>query len=201
MFPASLMTMPSEDTSFVRLVSLAVHDLRTPLATASGFAKTLERGGLEEPASRYVEIMIAACDQLAELLEDLGTVARIDDGRWEPNVQEANTRELARAAQAVAEGTVRVEGDGGPVHADVEAAERALYSLARCAVRHGGLEELKVTADGNVITMTPVTPEAAPILLAENLRDFGAAVAMRIVPALGGSVEVDGDRLIVRLPT
>ena len=31
------------DTSFARLVSLAVHDVRTPLATVHGFARTLTR--------------------------------------------------------------------------------------------------------------------------------------------------------------
>jgi len=31
------------DTFFARLVSLACHDVRTPLATVNGFVKTLER--------------------------------------------------------------------------------------------------------------------------------------------------------------
>src|ERR671922_252139 len=67
-------SMSSEqDTSFVRLVSLACHDLRTPLATVHGFARTISRtGGLEEPASRYLEMIEAASGQLAELLDQLG---------------------------------------------------------------------------------------------------------------------------------
>jgi hypothetical protein len=36
--------------------------------------------------------------------------------------------------------------------------------------------------------------------VAEDLRDFGAAVAGRVVSALGGSVAVDGEALVVRLP-
>ena len=36
----------TDDPDFARLVSLACHDLRTPLATVHGFATTLSRGGL-----------------------------------------------------------------------------------------------------------------------------------------------------------
>src|SRR5918994_2169726 len=68
---------PTEDT-FARLVSLAVHDLRTPLATVSGFARTLQRTSLGDPTDAYVEMMVAACAQLAELLEEVGLVARIE---------------------------------------------------------------------------------------------------------------------------
>jgi hypothetical protein len=37
-------------------------------------------------------------------------------------------------------------------------------------------------------------------VLGEELRDLGAAVAVRVVRALGGSVDLDGDTLTVRLP-
>ena len=60
-----------QDTSFARLASLAVHDLRTPLATIFGFARTMERGAeLEPPLPRYVEMIIAASEQMTELLEE-----------------------------------------------------------------------------------------------------------------------------------
>jgi hypothetical protein len=38
------------------------------------------------------------------------------------------------------------------------------------------------------------------VVLGEELRDLGAAVAVRVVRALGGSVELDGDTLTVKLP-
>jgi signal transduction histidine kinase len=72
----------TENSSFPKLVSLAAHDLRTPLATVSGFAKTLIRTEeLEEPASRYVQIIEAASVQMIELLDELGLAARIEGGR------------------------------------------------------------------------------------------------------------------------
>src|ERR1044071_189142 len=80
-----------------------------------------------------------------------------------------------------------------------EAANRAVTALARCALRHGGLEQVTLTADGPRLVLVPVTAAAAPVLLGEELRDLGAAVAVRQLRAQGGSVELDGERLIVAL--
>jgi signal transduction histidine kinase len=189
--------MASEDT-FARLVSLAVHDLRTPLATVSGFARTLQRGDLGDPANQYVQMMVAATGQLADLLDDVGLAARIESGRWEPNVQDADLFELAQEAAAQVEG-VRAEGDGGTVRVDRDAATIALRQLASCARRHGGLE-VTIAVSGAEAAIEPVTEAAAPILMRVQMRDLGAAIAARIVSALGGSLELDAQRLVVRLP-
>ena len=47
--------------------------------------------------------------------------------------------------------------------------------------------------------MSPVTPASAPVVLGEELRDLGAAVAVRTIETLGGAVTVDGDTLTIRL--
>src|SRR5256714_8122898 len=94
-------SMSAQDTSFARLVSLACHDLRTPLATVHGFARPIARtGDLHEPQSRYVEMIEAASGQLGELLEELSLVARIEGGRYDPTTQEADSLEVTRAAVA-----------------------------------------------------------------------------------------------------
>jgi signal transduction histidine kinase len=192
----------SDNTSFARLVSLAAHDLRTPLATVSGFAKTLIRSvELEEPAARYVGMIDAASEQLAELLDDLGLAARIEASRYEPVLREIDTLELARGtAERLGEERVGVSGGGGAARVDVEATERAVAALARCALRHGGIERVEVAADGPELAIAPIEENAAPVVLGEDLRDLGAAVAVRLVRALGGSVAVDGETLHVRLP-
>jgi signal transduction histidine kinase len=192
----------TETSSFPKLVSLAAHDLRTPLATVSGFAKTLIRmEELEEPASRYLGMIEAASAQMVELLDELGLAARIEAGRYQPNLREVDTLELARtAATALGEDRVRVGGDGGVVRVDLEATQRAVSALAQCALRHGGVELVDVTATGPELTISPITPASAPVVLGEDLRDLGAAVAVLLVRALGGSVELDGETLHVRLP-
>jgi signal transduction histidine kinase len=194
--------MAAADSSFSRLVSLAAHDLRTPLATIHGFAQTLVRtGDLGEPKQRYVEMIDAASRQLAELLDELGTAARIEGGRYEPSLQSANTLDLAQSAEAqLGEERVKVSGAGGEVHVDPEATERGIAALIQASLRHGGLDEVRVHADGATITISPVTASSAPVVLGEELRDLGAAVAVRVVSALGGSVALDGDTLTVTLP-
>jgi len=191
----------SEDTVFARLVSLACHDLRTPLATVHGFATTLERsGGLEPPADRYVEMINAASAQLAELIDELSLAARIESERYDPTLREADTLELAQAAAArLGEDRVHVAGSGVSLETDADAVERGLAALFQSALRHGGLESVEVEVDGTEIQLSPVTAASAPVVLGEDLRDLGAAVAVRLVGHLGGSASVTGETLTVRL--
>jgi signal transduction histidine kinase len=200
----SVRPVSAPDTAFPRLVTLAAHDLRTPLATIHGFAQTLVRmGDLGEPKQRYVEMIDAASRQLAELLDELGIAARIEGGRYEPNIQPVDPLDLARAAaDELGEDRVAVAGDGGTVQVDVEATQRGVAALAQAALRHGGLQQVDLRASGTMLTVSPVTTSSGPVLLGDELRDLGAADAVRVIRALGGSVELsgDGDALSVRLP-
>ena len=194
--------MAVADSSFPRLVSLAAHDLRTPLATIHGFAQTLIRmGDLGEPKQKYMEMIDTASRQLAELLGELGTAARIEGGRYDPSLQSVDTLELAHAAaEQLGEERVRVSGDGAEVHVDPEPTERGIAALAQAALRHGGLDEVELRVDATALALSPVTASSAPVVLGDELRDLGAAVAVRVVRALGGSIDLDGETLTVRLP-
>jgi signal transduction histidine kinase len=188
--------------SYAQLVSLACHDLRTPLATASGFARTLQRlDEIQPPAERYVEMIGAATDQLADLLDLLAAVTRIETNRFEPQLRAADTRELAEAAAGrIEDGRASVHGDGAQVQADPQWAAVALSGLAEAARRHGGLDRITITVDGSVVSITPIAEGAGPIATGEDLRDFGAAVGVRVLHTSGAAVELDGDRLRVRFP-
>ena len=192
--------MVNADTSFPRLVSLAAHDLRTPLATIHGFAQTLVRmGDLGQPKQRYVEMIDLAARQLAELLDELGLAARIEGGRYEPNLQPADTRELAAgAAEELGTDRVAVDGAGREVNVDRESMQRGVSALVQAALRHGGLEQVNVRVDGSTISISPVTAASGPVVLGEDLRDLGAAVAVLLIHAHGGTVELDGDVLSIR---
>ena len=180
---------------FPRVVSLACHDLRTPLATVYGFARTLSRAGeLDERNARFVAMMGEAAQQMTELLDDLGAAARIEAGRWEPTLREADTLELARAA----DDSVPAEGTGAVVETEVEAVERALRGLGRAARVYGRVEP-SWHVDGRTLQLTPITAEAAPIVSGEEIRDLGSLVARRVIEALGGTLELDGETLRVRV--
>jgi signal transduction histidine kinase len=191
----------TDTDDFAQLVMLACHDLRTPLATVHGFAQTLTRlAELEDPAPRYLEMITAASGQMADLLDELSLGARIEAGRYEPVLREVDPLELARAAAAtLGEERVEVAGEGAPVEVDAESTERAVAALARCALRHGGLEQVRLAVRGAELELSPVTPASAPVLLGEDLRDLGAAIAVRLVRAQGGSVELADETLQIRL--
>ena len=123
------------DSGFARLVSLACHDLRTPLATVNGFAKTLTRTGtLAERESHFVDLIEAAADQMTALLDQLGLAVRIQSDRYEPVLTEADTLELASSDDE----HIATEGTGETIETDAEAIHASLESLARAAAAHGG---------------------------------------------------------------
>ena len=192
-----------EETGFPRLVSLACHDLRTPLATIFGFARTLTRSeGLTPTLAEYASMIEVASDQLGELIDELSLAARIESGRYEPKLERVPVADLAAAAvERLGDERVAVSGNGGEVIVDVEAGKRSVSSLVQCALRHGGLDEVRVSLDGNEIRVSPITPASAPVVLGEDLRDLGAAVAALHLERLGGSVTVDDDTLTIRLPS
>ncbi|HEY8844067.1 MAG TPA: histidine kinase dimerization/phospho-acceptor domain-containing protein [Gaiellaceae bacterium] len=191
----------TEDSQFPRLVMLACHDLRTPLATVHGFAQTLVRTeGHDATTMRYLEMIDSASAQIAELIDELSLGAKIEAGRYDPLLASANTIDLARAAaEELGAERVAVTGEGAEVEVDVAASQRAVASLAQCALRHGGLERVELTVHGEELALAPITPASAPVVLGEDLRDLGAAIAVRLIRAQGGSVALEGETLRVRL--
>ena len=181
-------------SDFARLVSLACHDLRTPLATVQGFAKTLLRMDVEAAQrERYLGMIDAASGELAELTDRLALVARIEGGRYEPVLREVDSLELAHAADPDA------AGDGSTVRVDAEAVDRALRDLLRAVSRHGDVEP-HLHVEGARVALRPVPGDAAPIALGEEAKDLGAVVAVRLLRALGGEVSVDGETMWLTLP-
>ena len=193
----------AEETDFPRLVSLACHDLRTPLATIFGFARTLTRSeGLSPTFAEYASMIEVASDQLGELIDELSLAARVEGGRYDPKLEPVLVHEVAAAAvERLGADRVSVTGSGGEVTVDVEATKRSVSSLVQCALRHGGLEEVRVELDGLEVRVAPITASSAPVVLGEDLRDLGAAVAVLHIERLGGSVTVDGETLTIRLPS
>ncbi|HXR12348.1 MAG TPA: histidine kinase dimerization/phospho-acceptor domain-containing protein [Gaiellaceae bacterium] len=189
------------DTSFARLVSLACHDIRTPLATVHGFAATLSKTmELAPPGDRYVEMIEAASKQIAELLDELSVAARIEGGRYEPTRREVDTLALAQAAaERLGADRVRVSGQGAVVETDVEAVDRGISALVQATLRHGGLDEVELVVDGKELRVSPVTDSSAKVVLGQDLRDLGAAVAVRVLETLGGAVSVSGQTLTMQL--
>jgi light-regulated signal transduction histidine kinase (bacteriophytochrome) len=192
----------AKDPRFAQLVALACHDLRNPLATVYGFARTLVRTDLDERSARYVEMIDAASQELGELLDELALVARIEAGRFQTEPAEIDSLELARAAEAeLSEERLVVTGEGATVLVPRQETSRALARLAKAAARHGGLDSVTLEVRGAELELAPVSRSAAPVLLGEELRELSAAAAVALIEALGGSLRVEDERLLIQLPS
>jgi signal transduction histidine kinase len=167
-----------------------------------GFARTITRAdGLDPTLAGYSEMIEVASKQLTELIDELSLAARISGERYEPKLDRIGTDELAGAAvERLGGERVSVSGAGSEVIVDAAATKRSFSALVQCALRHGGLDQVEVVLDGSELRVSPITASSAPVVLGEDLRDLGAAVAVMHVEWLGGSVAVDGETLAVRLP-
>ena len=184
------------DADFARLVSLACHDLRTPLATVNGFAKTLTRAGtLDEREARFVDLIEAAADQMTSLLDLLGLAVRIESGRYEPVLIEVGTLELASSDDE----RIATEGTGETIDTDVDAIHTSLQSLALAAVIHGGVPLVTWRVNGRTLELSPLADDAAAVVTGESPRDLGALVARLAIEYFGGSLAVAGETLRVTL--
>jgi signal transduction histidine kinase len=191
-----------DDAKFVQSMRTACHDLRTPLAVVSGFARTLIRTDLEPPVDRHMQMIVDASVQLEELLDELGILVSIEEGRFDPGLEEVDSLELARGAAAeLEEGRVEVSGVGQTVRVPEKDARRAIRQLSRAASRHGGVDSVALAVDGAMLSISPVTQASAPVLLGESAKELGALAASSLVRALGGSLEVDRERLVIQLPS
>jgi signal transduction histidine kinase len=192
----------TNDRQFAELVSVACHDILTPLATVYGFARTLEQLPLEAPAPRYLEMIGAASNQIDELVDQLRLVARIESGRYEPTLIEFDSLELAeKAAARLEEGRVTVAGTGAPVRVDPEPTIRALSQLARAAARFGGHESVSLEVRGSELVLSPLSRAAQPVVLGNEPRELAAPAAALLVRALGGVLEARAETLLIRFPS
>jgi signal transduction histidine kinase len=186
----------TDEHRFYRIVSLACHDLRTPLATVYGFARTLERGGeLDERSLRFVTMMVQASEQMTSLLDELGVAARIEGGRFEPGLVEADTVALATSEDE----RITTTGRGETIETDPAAVSRGLEALAIAASRFGPVDQVTWSVDGRSLALSPVIEAAAPVVLGDEVRDLGSLVARIVIEQLGGSLVLDGETLRVQL--
>jgi len=191
----------AEEARFARIVSIGAHDLSTPLATVYGFAKTLAKTDLEQPAARYVEMIEAASAQLRDLVEELSIVTRIEQGRYSPALTEEDSLELAREACAELGERVDVSGEGAPVQVDPEATSRALSRLAKAASRHGGIDSVALVVRRSELEISPLLKNAAGVVTGEELRELGAVAAVAHLEAIGATVAAEDERLVIRFPS
>jgi signal transduction histidine kinase len=201
--------MPRE-TDVPALLSAVAHDLRTPLSTIYGFARTIERQAqLDARSSRFLTLILDAAADMERDLDHLAVIGRVLSGRFVARREPVSTGDVASEAmaalpprpdaRAVALGE---RHDGGRVvETDRAAAARAVALLADAALRlDAELPAASVAAlDGGVV-IRPFSADVRPIVL-EGGRDLPLATAHSLLRALGAQLEPVGeDALRVGFP-
>jgi hypothetical protein len=78
---------------------------------------------------------------------------------------------------------------------------RALSRLGKAAARHGGHDSVSLTVDGAELRISPISRTAEPVVLGREVRELSAAAAVVLIEALGGSLAVENETLLIRLPS
>jgi heavy metal sensor kinase len=200
-----------------RFLADASHELRTPLAVMrSEIEVSLRAGGIEPAAREVLASNAEEVERMSRIVDDLLTLARIDEGRLEllrSRVDlEAVAADVAGSLRPLAEAQgipVTVSGDRVEVDADPEHLRRAVRNLVENAVKYtgaGGRVDLEVwRRNGEAgLTVTDTGP-GIPEALLERIFDrfvradmarsrstggsgLGLSIAREIVEAHGGRV-------------
>jgi heavy metal sensor kinase len=126
-----------------RLIGDASHELRTPLAVMRAELDVSLRGDELTPAARSVlESARDETDHLARMLDNLLTLAQVDEGKLELLLREVDVREVVDGVVAPLESIaaakrVRLDvgGEGCALRVDVERVHQALTNLVENAIK------------------------------------------------------------------
>jgi signal transduction histidine kinase len=209
-----------------RFTSDVAHELRTPLtalvAETSLLAEQLDR--MSPDARRPAELLVADVRRLADLVEDLMEISRLDAGQTRVREEDVDLASLVTAIVRSRrwDGRVRVEGDEVVLSSDSRRLERIVANLIGNALEHGGREVgVRVGRDG-IGAFVEVT-DHGPGIRREDLphvfdrfyktdpsratpgSGLGLAIALENARLLGGDINVwsevgTGTRFTLRLP-
>jgi heavy metal sensor kinase len=200
----------------------ASHELRTPLAVMRAEIDVSLRSDDVSPAAREVlESSAEEVDRMTAIVEDLLTLARIDEGRMrllrEPIALSSVAEDVAGKLRPLAEERriiLDVSGDGAVVTGDRERLRQAVMNLVDNALKYthpGGWVHISVwhrhRQSGLTVTDSGpgIPPETLPQVFERFVRvdharsrsaggsGLGLAICREIVEAHGGSVWAESD--------
>ncbi len=159
------------------------HELRTPLTVVGGFVETIADLPLDETErARYLQMIATQTGNMQRLVEDLLTLARMENDQMPPESVPTDLAHIARDALADAEalsaGTHTFIANIAPVTVLGSANElrSALGNLLSNAVRY--------TPPGGRITLSVANASADASTVVVEVRDTGAGIAAEHLPRL-----------------
>lgn len=194
------------------------HELRTPLAAIKALVETLEGGAIDDPevAPDFLSRIVGEVDRLADLVDDLLDLARLESGRLTLRLEEAGPRTLLDGGiqrllplieRAQLRLVVEVPEDLPLVLADRARIEQVLLNIIHNAVkftRPGGELFATVTVEDSMVrfgirdTGAGIPGDELPRLFERFYKTdrarrsegtgLGLAIAKHIVQAHGGTI-------------
>ena len=165
------------------LASLS-HELRTPLAAIQGWAKVLERPGIDDPTLRRgIEAIARNAQAQAQLVADLLDVSRIVSGKLLMTVEQVDLNTVAAAAADTARPAFASKGVGLALKLSREPLREIMGDPVRLHQIVSNLvnNALKFTPAGGLVTLsTHVRDQYVELAVSDN----GQGIAADFLPHL-----------------
>jgi signal transduction histidine kinase len=209
------MTMTSPNECYPKLLSLAVHELRTPASVVGGYLRMLQRD-TESPLTprqrKMIEEAEKSCARLVQLVAELSDVSKLDAGLVALARQRLDVftlvQEVAIGVQAIGDREVGLElrGDstGAPIDGDPARLRTAFHSIFLAILREHPTTDT-VIAERRLNTAGAVTSAVIVVAGSEHVHAAYSApagtfdekrgglglalpIARRIIEAHGGRI-------------
>jgi len=158
------------------------HELRTPLTSIQGYSETLLDGGTENGHTReFLDIIRKNASRMSRLTEDLLTLARVESGEHQFDIQPVAPAELLREAAQHFRESARAQGielqiqdsTSGFVAADREAIRQVFSNLVDNALKYGA-------SGGKIVLGARAQGETVEFYV----EDFGPGISSEHIPRL-----------------
>ncbi len=181
----------------------ASHELKTPLASLTGFIETLRGHAKDDPVARerFLGVMADQAERMSRLVQDLMSLSRVELNEHIPPSGEVDltacARDVADAMAPIAGAakvTIEITGaKTAPMTGDRHQLLQVLQNLVENAIKYtpaGGRVNVELTTGLSVIEAgTPRRSQAASrLLLSPDLGAAGTFVAVRVTdqgPGIG----------------
>src|SRR5919109_4169477 len=125
---------PTDDPRYPQLISLAVHEFRTPASVVSGYLRMLQRdsASLSERKRKMIDEAEKSCARIIALIAELSDVQKLDVGLVTLKLQPLDVftlaGEVAEHVQEAGDREVRLELRGAPSGGSIAGDATRLHS-------------------------------------------------------------------------